>query len=204
MKEIALENFLYFLGYLVIFLLRCSLESRLKPKDKYRNIDVNEKKSMEGRGAVVFVAVMYIISAASVLVSILFFGFTSALFTSAIMKSGFFIGIALVVFTFLGRMWILHQVGNSFSIYLNTNESDRLVTDGVYGYVRHPAYLLFSTEMFALVLIRFNYISLVAFILDLTSTLIRIRREEFYLLERYGETYKRYSEKTKRFIPFVW
>jgi protein-S-isoprenylcysteine O-methyltransferase Ste14 len=77
----------------------------------------------------------------------------------------------------------------------------RLITEGIYGYVRHPRYLeiglvLASIALFvnylAIYLILAAYMPVIYFVILL---------EERELRERFGKEYERYCQKVPRFIP---
>lgn len=78
-----------------------------------------------------------------------------------------------------------------------------LVTSGVYRYIRHPQYaglLLLSLGMLL------NWATLPTLILYPVMVFMYVRlakREERDMLAEFGEEYRRYMERTKRFLPFV-
>lgn len=84
-------------------------------------------------------------------------------------------------------------------------EHHRLVTTGMYRYIRHPQYLAF-------LLLFFGYtVSLGSLFLTLTITLAlflifrsRMNLEEELLTETFGATYSQYKKRTKRLIPFIY
>ena len=90
------------------------------------------------------------------------------------------------------------------SARLQIVEDQRLVTEGVYGHIRHPLYLgeIARNLGFTLVLS-----SLYSFALVLAGCLFlpfRMEIEERMLLERFGEEYEEYMARTKRLIPYVY
>jgi len=81
--------------------------------------------------------------------------------------------------------------------------TEQLVTDGIYGRIRHPMYssLLFLT--WGLLLKRIS--ALTALVAAITSVVVVVAAlvEEKENVAFFGEPYRRYMERTKRFIPFV-
>ena len=83
-------------------------------------------------------------------------------------------------------------------------DTTKLITTGVYQYIRHPLYgslIFFALGTF------FKDPSWVGVFLVLTtivSAILTARIEEEHNLERFGEEYQDYMEKTKRFIPFIY
>lgn len=79
-----------------------------------------------------------------------------------------------------------------------------LITTGAYHYIRHPLYsslLVFGLGAFLKdpSLLGGGLMGILFLAVMLTA-----RIEEKHNLERFGEDYKQYSEKTKRFIPFIF
>lgn len=95
----------------------------------------------------------------------------------------------------LGRFW---------SVTLEIRESHRLITTGVYRYVRHPMYSAFFLWAIAQALLLPNWIAGPAGLLGFgTLFCFRIGREERMMAERFGETYRTYALRTKRVVPGV-
>ncbi len=83
-------------------------------------------------------------------------------------------------------------------------EGQRLVTDGIYGRIRHPLYLGEITRNLGFTLI---LSSLYGFVIVLVGGLflpLRIEIEEGMLLEEFGKEYEEYRKRTKRLIPYVY
>lgn len=87
---------------------------------------------------------------------------------------------------------------------LELEKTTRLVTDGVYGYIRHPFYgsLLFLTWGILLKHTGPAAIGLAAAATVLLYVTARI--EETENIRFFGAPYRDYMARTKMFIPFVW
>ncbi|MFP4165357.1 MAG: methyltransferase family protein [Chitinispirillaceae bacterium] len=79
---------------------------------------------------------------------------------------------------------------------------DRIVTQGVYSYWRHPVYL-FYTLLFAGIGLVLRSGGLLFIILPLFSGLEMVHAylEELYLVKKHGEAYRRYRKKAGVIIP---
>lgn len=79
----------------------------------------------------------------------------------------------------------------------------RLITEGIYGKIRHPRYLgiLFEITAFALFA---NYLaSYVVVVATVPLLRLIVHLEERELLDRFGEEYERYMRQVPRFFPRV-
>lgn len=83
-------------------------------------------------------------------------------------------------------------------------KSDRLVTTGIYGLVRHPIYAAFLYAVTGLILISNNlYLFVLPVIYWMVLTIAMIKTEEKWLTDKFGESYIEYSRKVSRFVPYL-
>ena len=84
-------------------------------------------------------------------------------------------------------------------------EDQRLVQDGPYRFIRHPAYAGYLWISLGLAV---GYSSLAglaaALFVLLPSVIYRIRVEDKLLSEHFGAQFEDYAERRKRLIPKVW
>ena len=77
----------------------------------------------------------------------------------------------------------------------------RLLTEGIYGRIRHPRYLELLLGLLAFTLF-VNYLAVYLFFpVFFAALLLIIWFEEKELRSRFGEEYEKYSERVPRFIP---
>ena len=76
-----------------------------------------------------------------------------------------------------------------------------LITEGIYGRVRHPRYVSISIGMFAIALFTNYFITYVVTVVSWVALYLIVVLEERELRERFGEDYQRYSERVPRFVP---
>jgi protein-S-isoprenylcysteine O-methyltransferase Ste14 len=112
------------------------------------------------------------------------------------------IGVAVMVAA-VWTFWRSHaDLERNSSPSLQLREGHKLVTRGVYRYVRHPMYTSQWLWGVAQALLLQNWIAgwagLAAF---LPLYLSRVPREEKMMLERFGEEYREYAARTGRVIP---
>ena len=114
------------------------------------------------------------------------------------------LGVALFALGGAFRLWPVFVLGHRFSGLVAIQPGHRLVTDGIYGVIRHPSYLglLVASLGWALA-----FRSGVGLLLTLASTLVvlgRIQAEEKLLGSHFGAEYEAYRRRTSRLIPGVY
>jgi protein-S-isoprenylcysteine O-methyltransferase Ste14 len=104
-----------------------------------------------------------------------------------------------IVFAVLG-FFLLRVIGKPQGDLENTS---KLVTVGLYRFIRHPLYsslLFLGTGIFlkdiSIITALFAFINIVALIAT-------AKYEEKEMIEKFGEEYIAYTQKTRMFIPFV-
>jgi protein-S-isoprenylcysteine O-methyltransferase Ste14 len=110
------------------------------------------------------------------------------------------IATALIVVGYICAIFALIQLGRSFSIL---PEARKLVTSGIYRYIRHPMYL---SEFLVLTGIFINFLSPIAAIIVVAQIIFQFRRmdyEEQILRSTFPE-YEDYSHHTARLIPGLY
>jgi protein-S-isoprenylcysteine O-methyltransferase Ste14 len=100
-------------------------------------------------------------------------------------------GLAAVSFP----LWMLAriQLGSAFTV---RPEARRLVTHGLYSKFRHPVYLFGSLSYFGALLALQIWPILIAWLALLPLQVLRARREDRVLRERFGERYEEYRRHT--------
>ncbi len=82
--------------------------------------------------------------------------------------------------------------------------TDRLVTTGLYGLIRHP---LYASLMYLGAGIFLEHATTAAFLLAVLNTAalyLTARIEEGEMIAKFGEEYRDYMGKTKMFVPFLF
>lgn len=116
-----------------------------------------------------------------------------------------FVGVPLVAFGIIARVAARLTLGKEFSPIVQTTESHKLITTGIYRTIRHPAYLGTLCLLIGFPLCFGSIVGLViAIVIGVPVLIYRIQVEDRALLAWFGEEYKEYSRKTSRLIPHLW
>jgi protein-S-isoprenylcysteine O-methyltransferase Ste14 len=98
--------------------------------------------------------------------------------------------------------WVQRSLGSNFSTTLHVREQHSLVTDGPYRWVRHPMYTVLFIWIMAFLLLTANWfiggVPLLAFCLIVAT---RLKNEEATMIEKFGDEYRQYMQRTGRFLP---
>ena len=125
-----------------------------------------------------------------------------------ILKSGILYGIWIIVFRIVA---ILMMVAGIFVWYKgafgsNMDESiteNRLMTEGIYSWVRNPMYSGWWIFMIGLILLLHNAWRLVIPVINWgIMTVVLKNTEEKWLLDLYEKEYEDYKKKVNRCIPY--
>jgi protein-S-isoprenylcysteine O-methyltransferase Ste14 len=116
-----------------------------------------------------------------------------------------FVGVPFVALGLIARVVARLALGKEFSPVVQTTDSHKLVTAGIYGVIRHPAYLGTLCLLIGFPFCFGSIIGLgIAFLIGVPVLTYRIQVEEQALRAWFGEEYKEYSRKTKKLIPYLW
>ncbi|OBA23797.1 ICMT-domain-containing protein [Metschnikowia bicuspidata var. bicuspidata NRRL YB-4993] len=115
-------------------------------------------------------------------------------------------GVLLAAAGIFVRGKAIHDCGNSFSHYIETETPQRLVTSGIYAWCRHPSYAGFLLYVVGMQTILGNVLvhalSLVVLVRFFGR---RIQIEEHFLVARfYGARYEEYRARVCALVPYVY
>jgi protein-S-isoprenylcysteine O-methyltransferase Ste14 len=86
---------------------------------------------------------------------------------------------------------------------LGFEKTTRLVTTGAFRYIRHPMYAALICLAWGVFLQRFTWLGLLLVLVSTALLFITAMREEQECLEHFGDAYRNYMRRTRRFVPFV-
>jgi protein-S-isoprenylcysteine O-methyltransferase Ste14 len=106
----------------------------------------------------------------------------------------FYIGLFIFLFGLMIELMTLYTFRGA--------KPERPFTTGPYRYSRHPVYFGFLLIYLSISLMSLSWVFFIITILNIIHLVFVIPSEERYCLEKYGMEYKKYIERTPRWIGF--
>jgi protein-S-isoprenylcysteine O-methyltransferase Ste14 len=99
--------------------------------------------------------------------------------------------------------WLAHRdLGRHYASTLALQQGHRLVTEGIYAYVRHPIYAALGLWALAQPGLLWNWIAGPAALIAVSVLYaMRVPREEAMLRAQFGQAYDDYAASTRRLVP---
>ena len=110
------------------------------------------------------------------------------------------LGVVLGIIAGLLLTVTFRTLGKNLTDTVVTREEHVLVTSGPYRWVRHPFYVAFLLAVTANSLVTANWFLALTGGIAFGLIVLRTRTEEKNLIERFGEEYLQYMERTGRFF----
>ena len=114
------------------------------------------------------------------------------------------LGVALYAAGGALRLWPVFVLGRRFSGLVAIQPGHRLVTDGIYGVIRHPSYLGLLVNLLGWALAFRSAVGVLLTALTVVILIGRIRSEEALLQSQFGAAYDAYRARTWRLVPGLY
>lgn len=108
-------------------------------------------------------------------------------------------GLAVLAFGLTVPNWL--GMGKNWSMAIVPGKRCRLITSGMFTYVRHPIYALSILLMLATMTITLSPAMTVVGAIHITMLCTKATSEERYLTGIHGQDYADYCDQTGRFVP---
>lgn len=115
----------------------------------------------------------------------------------------FFTGAALVAAGLALSVWARTYLGRNWSGIVTVKADHELVRSGPYRFVRHPIYSGLLVAIIGSAMVRGEWRSVVAVVIAIVALWRKLRLEERWLGETFGEEYAKYRAEVSALIPFV-
>jgi len=111
------------------------------------------------------------------------------------------LGVAMGVAGDFMAYWVFTSLGNNVTPTVVTRKNATLVTHGPYRWIRHPLYLMGLLAYFGFALLAENWFLAILSVLAFYLLNLRLPKEEAHLIERFGDEYRSYMQRTGKFLP---
>lgn len=115
----------------------------------------------------------------------------------------FWLGAAITAAGLLFAIWARHDLGANWSRSVTIKQDHELITSGPYRLVRHPIYTGLLLAFLGSAIAITQYRGLVALVLVFISLWYKLRLEERWMREQFGESYDAYSRHTSALVPGI-
>jgi len=117
--------------------------------------------------------------------------------------TGYFIGVALVAlglgFSIAARL----HLGRNWSGTVTLKQDHELVRSGPYRWVRHPIYSGLLLAFLGCAVARGEWRGMIAVVIAFAALWRKLKLEERWMVETFGDAYRRYQNEVAALIPFV-
>ena len=112
------------------------------------------------------------------------------------------IGAAIFAIS-LWVLWRSHaDLGRQWSVKVEIQEEHKLITDGIFRYIRHPMYAAHILWGIAQPLLLWNWIAgLSMLVMIFPLYFYRVPKEEIMMVDEFGDEYRHYMDRTGRVFP---
>ena len=111
------------------------------------------------------------------------------------------LGVLTGILGTVGVYWLFSSIGSGITPTSATRREHQLVTSGPYRWIRHPLYT-FGTSMFiSFGMMADNWFIALLGVLGFIAMATRTPKEEANLIEKFGDEYRVYMQRTGRFLP---
>lgn len=115
----------------------------------------------------------------------------------------FWIGVAVLAFGLAFAIWARRVLGRNWSGVVTVKQDHELVRSGPYRFVRHPIYTGLLIAFAGTAIARGEWRGIVAVLIVLAALWRKIKLEERWMIETFGDAYLRYRAEVRALIPFV-
>lgn len=111
-----------------------------------------------------------------------------------------YLGIVLMLIALVLFIVSVKTMKTSWRVGIDKENKTKLVTNGIFSISRNPVFLSFDLILISLVLVYPNVIVLLLSVIDIYSINLQIKEEEKHLINQFGDEYKKYCKKVRRYI----
>lgn len=118
-------------------------------------------------------------------------------------RTTFWIGATLLALGLCFSVYARHFLGANWSGTVTVKENHELVRSGPYRWVRHPIYTGLLTGVLASAIASGQWRDLLAFGVLAAAMWSKLRREERWMTQQFGDQYVAYRRSVRALVPFL-
>jgi protein-S-isoprenylcysteine O-methyltransferase Ste14 len=111
------------------------------------------------------------------------------------------LGVGVGILCTLGIYWLFSSIGSGITPTSATRKEHKLVTRGIYRWIRHPLYTIGSSFIVSFGVMADNWFIAALGVLAFIGMAARTPKEEANLIEKFGDEYREYMKRTGRYLP---
>lgn len=115
----------------------------------------------------------------------------------------FFAGAALTIAGLLFTVWAREHLGKNWSRSVTVRQNHELITSGPYAFVRHPIYTGILTGFLGSAIAEGQMRALIALAMVSAVLWFKLRLEERWMRDTFGDSYAAYSRRVAALVPYV-
>jgi protein-S-isoprenylcysteine O-methyltransferase Ste14 len=114
------------------------------------------------------------------------------------------IGMAILLLSLAFSIWARFILGSSWSGAVQKVENQQLIQSGPYRYVRNPIYTGVIFGSVGTLLINASVGGLLGLVILIVAYIIKINKEQAFLIDEFGQNYLAYMKRSWALIPFIY
>lgn len=117
--------------------------------------------------------------------------------------STYWVGVAVIFLGLAFAIWARRYLGTNWSGTVTVKENHELIRTGPYALVRHPIYTGILSAILGTAIARGELRGVWGLLICTAGFVVKLRREERWMRETFGEEYERYRARVPMLVPFV-
>ena len=114
-------------------------------------------------------------------------------------------GVALAIAGLAFTWWARVHLGREWSLSVTLKQDHRLVRSGPYAITRHPIYTGILLALLGSVIVyHVSPQGLLGLALATCGFVLKLRQEERFMTERFGDAYRDYKARVRALVPGIW
>jgi protein-S-isoprenylcysteine O-methyltransferase Ste14 len=113
------------------------------------------------------------------------------------------LGSLITVIGLLFTVWARVHIGRNWSGMVTVKDNHELITSGPYGIVRHPIYTGLLIAFIGSAVVRDEIRGVMAVVLVFAALWRKLRLEERWMHELFGDQYLAYCQRVPALVPFL-